>query len=141
MIIFAVLAVVSFEPPAAVPSDASPISPPSAAGSAPTPPPVIMSPDGFRVGIDTFQTVTAKLGKPKSVTASSTGMTIAVYIHTKTGIKATTFIPYVGLFAGGAKSKFSYKTFTFDATGTLQSFTSSDDTTDCNTTFFSASCH
>lgn len=134
MILLTVLAVAALEPQSAPPTIPTDQPAPAAA-------PVIVSPDGFRVGIDTFQTVTAKLGKPKSVSSNSSGTTVAIYIRTKVGVKAATFIPYVGMFAGGAKSKMSYKTFTFDANSILQSYTSSDDSTDCNTSVFGASCH
>jgi len=116
----------------------------AAPSPAPAPAPAaaaIASEDGFRVGIDTFGTVTAKLGKPYFVQTNSTGTMVALYISTHMHVKATTFIPYVGLFAGGAKSKTSTKTFIFDSAGLLKSFSSSSMNTDCHTTVIGAACN
>ena len=85
--------------------------------------------------------VTAKLGDPSSVEASSDGTRTALYMVTRMHVKAASFIPYVGLFAGGAKARTSVKTFTFDEHGILKSFSSSTTGTNCHTTVIGAACH
>jgi hypothetical protein len=116
--------------------------------SAPNPAPTVpaqeapaLSPDGFQSGVDTLATVSAKLGKPNSVTTMADGSTIAAYISSKTRVKGATFIPVVGLFAGGAKGSMSIKTFTFGKDGKLRTFTSSDTNTNCSSSIVGAGCH
>jgi hypothetical protein len=109
--------------------------------AAPVPPsPPISSDDGFRVGVDTLGTVEGKLGKPFTVTRRSDGTTIATYMTNKTRVKGSTFIPIVGLFAGGAKAHVSTKMFIFDQNGGLKSFSSTNTDTDCHTSMSGYHC-
>jgi hypothetical protein len=101
----------------------------------------ILSQDGFQVGVDTFATVTAKLGKPNSTSMISDGTKIIVYVSNHAHVKATTFIPVVGLFAGGAKGAMSIKSFTFGPDGLLKNFTSNDSNVNCNTSIVGVVCH
>lgn len=110
---------------------------PSPAATAAVPQP---SPDGFAIGVDTIATVQAKLGRPKASVHSSDGTTIFVYLSARTRVKGATFVPVIGLFAGGAKSHVSTKTFTFDGAGFLKSYTSSDADANCNTSIVGAHC-
>ena len=86
----------------------------------------------FDVGKASAADVTAKLGKPTSVSRSSDGTTTLVYYAIRAHAKGTAFIPIVGMFAGGAKSSLKYKIFTFGADGLLKTFTSSETNADCS---------
>src|ERR1700722_8009474 len=74
----------------------------------------------FKVGTATYADVTARLGRPSSFSVLSNGVRIAAYVGVKTRVKAASFIPIVGLFAGGATSDASVVTFTFGPDGLLQ---------------------
>jgi hypothetical protein len=129
-ILLLLAAAVAVDQPAPTPAQ------PEAAQASP-----VLSQDGFQAGVDTLATVSAKLGKPNSVTAMSDGSVIAAYFLSKTRVKGTTFIPVVGLFAGGAKGSMSIKTFTFGKDGKLASFTSTDTNANCSTSVTGAGCH
>lgn len=86
----------------------------------------------FKVGTATAGDVEAKLGKPQTVAHNSDGSEVFTYLATSTKVKGATFIPYVGLFAGGATSQVHTATFTFDEAGTLKSTSSTDTSTSCN---------
>ena len=75
-----------------------------------------------------------------SVTVIPDGTTIFVYLSSRTRVKGATFVPVIGLFAGGAKSHLSTKTFTFDGAGLLKTYTSSDADANCNTSIVGARC-
>lgn len=122
MLVLAALALAAADP-------APPASPPPAAS---------VSPDGFKIGVDTVDTVKAKLGKPNTVEANSDGTTTIRYAAVHTKIKGSSFIPVVGLFAGGAKAKSSTKAFTFGADGKLKSYANSDSEISCGMV---ANCH
>lgn len=118
----------------AAPANAEPM-PNGAAPSA-----AVTSSDGLRVGVDTFEQVKAKLGRPTSVMTNSDGTKVAVYSNNKTKIKGSSFVPIVGLFTAGAKATVSTKTYTFDQNDILKSFSSSETTTDCHTSLAGAKC-
>jgi len=101
--------------------------------SAPTQaaPAVAQSEDGFKVGVDTLATVIAKLGNPNSTNAASDGTVVISYMTVNTRIKGASFIPIVGLFAGGATGKSRGKSFTFGADGLLKAYSSNNFQTDC----------
>jgi hypothetical protein len=74
----------------------------------------------FVVGRTTEPEVIAALGQPNSSTFMGGFHSISyVYVHIQT--RAATFIPVVGMFAGGADSTTQSATFTFDANGLLSS--------------------
>lgn len=114
--------------------------PVAAVPPAPPAPPAVVSDDGFRIGIDTLASVTAKLGKPMSMQASSDGTATAIYSEGKTHIKGSSFIPIVGAFTAGARSSSTVKIFTFGADGMLRSFSSTNTSTNCHVTFGGAKC-
>jgi len=66
----------------------------------------------FKEGVTTEADVYAALGKPTSV-STSTGTKILMYYGSQAQVKAATFIPVVGLFAGGSDSKVSMLMLTF----------------------------
>lgn len=115
---------------------------PAPAVTAPPAPPAVAAPKpDYQVGVTTLAEVAAKLGKPGSTTAMSDGTTIVSWVSTRTRVKGASFVPVIGLFAGGAKSQISIKVFTFGPDGLLKSFTSTDSGGDCNAGIAGTVCH
>lgn len=83
-------------------------------------------------GKTTYPEVLAKFGAPNTSTVTSDGLRIINYTHTEAQAKAATFIPVVGLFAGGATGHATAVTLTFDKDGVLQNYTASATSTDVN---------
>lgn len=77
----------------------------------------------FKTGVTTYDQVVSALGPPSLVEQKSDGSKILVYVHTQTSVRGATFIPVVGLFAGGADAKQQSATFTFDQGGVLKDYT------------------
>lgn len=71
----------------------------------------------------------------------SDGTKIAAWASTRTRVKGASFVPVIGMFAGGAKSRVSVKIFTFGPDGLMKSFTATDSNTDCNVGVQGADCH
>jgi hypothetical protein len=94
----------------------------------------------FKPGVTTYDDVVQVLGPPMSVTVSSDGSRTVVYVSTHTHVKLATFIPYVGLFAGGATASTSTTYFTFGSDGRLTLMSGSDTSMDCSSNVFSAGC-
>lgn len=80
----------------------------------------------FKVGITTYDQVVQALGPPVSTVQNSDGTKAIVYANTNAKIRGATFIPVVGLFAGGADVKSQSVVFTFNADGTLKNYSTSD---------------
>jgi hypothetical protein len=74
---------------------------------------------GFQEGVTTTDDVIAQLGQPTLVT-HSTGRTVLVYSFTHAQPRPESFIPIVGLLAGGADVRSSSATFVFDKDGKLE---------------------
>ena len=87
----------------------------------------------FEVGKTTEEQVIAALGKPNSVTVLPDGSHTDVYLHTAAHATAATYVPIVGLFAGGAKGTSDTAIFMFDAQHILKSTSSNTTTTDVKT--------
>ena len=79
----------------------------------------------FKVGTTTEQQVIAALGAPEQTTTNTDGTKVDTYLHTSAHATAATYVPIVGLFAGGAKGTTRSVTFTFNAKGVLKSESSS----------------
>jgi hypothetical protein len=94
----------------------------------------------FKVGVTTYSDVAARLGKPSSVSVMSNGTRIVAYVGFKSHVKAATFIPIVGLFAGGATGDTSVATFAFGPDGVLQSSSATNAQVDCSVGIISAGC-
>ncbi|MDE2403924.1 MAG: hypothetical protein KGM17_04300 [Sphingomonadales bacterium] len=94
---------------------AAPSSAPAPAPMATSTPAPATSPDGFTIGIATIKAVVSKLGRPNYTLNSSDGSVILSYVSIRGRVKGASFIPIVGMFAGGATGKASTKTFTFGA--------------------------
>ena len=74
----------------------------------------------FVSGRTTEADVVDRLGQPNSSTTESDGTKIDVYVYTEAHATAATYVPVVGLFAGGARGTGTTATFTFDASGLLK---------------------
>ena len=94
----------------------------------------------FKVGAANYADVTGELGRPFSIEASSDGTKTITYSATEAHIKSASFIPVVGLFAGGATSDMTIIRFTFDASGVLAKTWSSDTHTDCGSAITGVNC-
>lgn len=88
---------------------------------------------GFQNGVTTEREVISRLGKPDTVTVSSSGERIDVYAYSKTTPTAATFVPIVGIAAGGANNHVTAVTFRFDPKGLLIDYTSTESNTDVRT--------
>lgn len=87
----------------------------------------------FKIGVATFDEVTARLGQPQVVTTESDGDRTITYSSIHTSVKAATFVPIVGLFAGGAKAQTSTVTFAFGPDGLLKKSSIGNTTVACST--------
>jgi hypothetical protein len=94
----------------------------------------------LKPGVATYPDVVAALGRPSSETFDSSGVRTIAYSTTRMHIKAATFIPYVGLFAGGATSDVSVVTLSFGADGRLLNYQSATSQTDCSSNVLGAHC-
>ena len=87
----------------------------------------------LEIGKTTVQEVRDALGKPNYETSSSTGTQTIVYIWGRSHIKTATFIPIVGLFAGGATTQGTAIVLSFDSGGKLERIDRSSSNTDTST--------
>lgn len=97
-------------------------------------------PAQFKVGVSTVADVEAVYGRPTTESALSTGEHVLVYAQTRARVKATTFIPVIGLFAGGARASSQSVSFVFDKDGKLKSYSDQTTNVDCNSAIVGASC-
>lgn len=79
----------------------------------------------FKEGVTTEADVLAALGKPTTSMVMSGGTKTLSYVSASVQIKGATFIPIVGLFAGGSDTNTSSVIFTFDKDGKMVSYQSS----------------
>lgn len=93
------------------------------AAPVPKPAPSVAS---FQRGITTEADVVAIFGKPMSVVSGMDGGKVLAYATVNNGLRGATFIPIVGLFAGGVDMKISSATFTFSQDGRLSDYKLSD---------------
>lgn len=84
----------------------------------------------FQKGVTTESDVIARLGEPDSITKQMDGSAILVYMHVEARPNAVDYVPIVGLFAGGATSTTTAVSFTFDASGRLRGYTSTNSKAD-----------
>lgn len=87
----------------------------------------------YQVGKTTEAEVIAALGAPNSASVLSDGSRIDVYMHTSAHANAASYVPIVGLFAGGAKGDSETAVFTFSPNGILKATSSSAAHSDVNT--------
>jgi len=86
----------------------------------------------LKVGSTTLADVEAKFGHPMTVEKSSDGSETLTYTTTKTHIKGASFVPIMGLFAGGSKADVTTDRFDFDKDGVLTKVWSSQTKVDCS---------
>jgi membrane-associated protease RseP (regulator of RpoE activity) len=79
----------------------------------------------FVKGRTTYPEVIAALGQPTSSTIRSDGKQIIMYTYVQMQARPESFIPYVGLFLGGADTRSSSASFIFDRNGVLEDYASS----------------
>ena len=87
----------------------------------------------FKVGVTTEQEIIAKLGTPNKVITNTDGSKVDIYLHVASNIHAASFIPVVGIFAGGTSTNSDSATFTFDPQNVLKSISNSSGQQDVNT--------
>jgi hypothetical protein len=87
----------------------------------------------FKEGVTTEADVLRVLGKPQNTMVMSNHHRILTYVGVSAHANAATYIPVVGLFAGGASGTNSTATFDFDPTGKLVTLTHSSGQTDVHT--------
>jgi outer membrane protein assembly factor BamE (lipoprotein component of BamABCDE complex) len=73
----------------------------------------------FKEGSTTEAQIVAKLGSPNGTTFNSGNKTI-YYSGTQAQVNAATFIPIVGMFAGGSTYSLSMVSYQLDSDGVLQ---------------------
>ena len=84
----------------------------------------------FKKGETTVAEVTAKLGKPTTMSTQMDGTTTIQYIHTITETKPESLIPYIGPFFGGANTIHTkMTTLVFDKDGKLADYSTSQSVT------------
>lgn len=84
----------------------------------------------FQKGITTQQQVEKTLGAPQGRTSDSEGAHSISYIYTHAHAKGASYIPVVGLFAGGAKGQTNIVIFKFDSHDKLLDYTASSNDVD-----------
>ena len=87
----------------------------------------------FKEGVTTEADVLRVLGKPQNTMVTANHHRILVYVGVSAHANAASYIPVVGLFAGGGTGTSSTATFDFDPTGKLVTLTHSSGQTDVHT--------
>ena len=80
----------------------------------------------FKTGVTTRDQVIQALGPAASTVQKSDGTSALVYSHMDATVRGATFIPIVGMFAGGADVKSQGVIFTFNSDGTLIEYATTD---------------
>jgi outer membrane protein assembly factor BamE (lipoprotein component of BamABCDE complex) len=78
----------------------------------------------LKKGVTTESEVQAKLGQPNAISKLSDGKKIYVYSYVHASPTAASFIPVVGIFAGGSNAQSTSVTLTFNQVGILQDYSS-----------------
>jgi len=79
----------------------------------------------FERGKTTYGDVVARLGQPTSNTLLPDGRRMIMYTYMQAQARPENFIPIVGAFVGGADTRSSVVSITFDQTGILETYSSS----------------
>lgn len=80
----------------------------------------------FVKGKTTYAEVVQQLGKPTQNTINADGTRTIMYTYVQSQMKASSFIPIVGMFMGGADSESTSVTLNFDKNSMLASYTASE---------------
>jgi outer membrane protein assembly factor BamE (lipoprotein component of BamABCDE complex) len=84
-------------------------------------------------GKTTETEVRAMLGDPVSVGITPDGKKLSIYMYSHAQRKASSFIPIVGLFVGGAETKTQTVQIWYDDKGVVINFTYNNSNVDINT--------
>lgn len=87
----------------------------------------------FRIGVATVADVEARLGAPQTTETDENGVSAIRYAQTRTHVKPASFVPIVGLFAGGATGDTSVVTYKFKG-GVLSGVETSETKVTCRAT-------
>jgi outer membrane protein assembly factor BamE (lipoprotein component of BamABCDE complex) len=88
----------------------------------------------IKKGVTTEEQVIKKMGSPMSIGLSANGQKTLTYMHVASQVKASTFIPIVGLFAGGADTQTTMLIITINqATGIVENWTYNQSDSKLNT--------
>jgi len=79
----------------------------------------------FKRGVTTEQDVLAALGRPTGETMSADGSQIWTYTYASVQARPATFIPIIGMFAGGADTRQTVAVLRFGSDGKLVDYMSS----------------
>ena len=79
----------------------------------------------FQKGRTTVAEAESALGDPNGTTTKPDGSVVLTYAYAHSSVRAATFIPIVGLFAGGADTKGQTVVLRFGTDGTYQDATTS----------------
>jgi hypothetical protein len=94
----------------------------------------------FRPGVATYQDVVGALGRPQTEMLDSDGTRTIQYGAIRAHAKAASYIPVVGLFAGGAIGTSSAVAFTFGPDGLLKRYTTQTTRIDCGAAIAGMNC-
>lgn len=92
----------------------------------------------FEKGRTTLPEVISCLGQPTSKTTTIDGHVVICYNYVQASARPESFIPIVGLFAGGVDSRSNNVTMTFDQQGVLQGYSTTESATGVGTGLFNA---
>jgi hypothetical protein len=88
----------------------------------------------IKKGVTTETQVVRQIGSPTSIGLSANGQKTLTYMHVASQVKASTFIPIVGLFAGGADTQTTMLIITIDQdTGIVENWTYNQSDSQLNT--------
>jgi YD repeat-containing protein len=82
--------------------------------------------NSLKKGESTVQDALMKLGQPNTRIVAGDGTTTLMYTYAESSVKAASFIPVVGLVAGGTDVSVTSTTLKFDAQGKLIDVTRMD---------------
>ena len=89
--------------------------------------------DQIKKGVTTRDQVVQLVGSPNQITRDGFGRVIFQYIYSRATTKASTFIPIVGAFAGGANVQTQMLMVTFDTNNVVSDLFSSYGANEVNT--------
>lgn len=90
----------------------------------------------FKRGVTTEAEMIAALGEPNSTARSADGTITDVYSYAHGSADASSYIPIVGLFAGGGKGKSNMATFIFTPDKVLKDYSTASSATHVKTGIF-----
>jgi outer membrane protein assembly factor BamE (lipoprotein component of BamABCDE complex) len=91
--------------------------------------------DSIKKGETTREQVGQMLGAPEMVTKNSNGDTIYIYHYMRATPKASTFIPYIGPFVGGANVQQQSTRITFGPDNVVKDFSTTQGATESDMGF------